>query len=142
MTTIQQLSVFLENKSGRLTEVLEILDNEQIRIITLTIADTLEYGILRLIVSDPEKGYELLKLRDFRVSLTDVVTLQVSPSTASYAVILKKLSEAQLSVEYIYAFSSGQKSIIVLRADDHSKALDVVKNNRFAVIGKDELNRL
>ncbi|MDR2039420.1 MAG: acetolactate synthase [Bacteroidales bacterium] len=142
MTTIRQLSIFLENKSGRLTEVLETLGNEKINITALTIADTTEYGILRLIVSDPEGGYKLLKARGFSVNLTDVISLSVPPEAGSLAALLKKFSEENLSIEYMYAFSLGDKAIIVLRTDNRPKAFDIITRERFSLISEDDLKNL
>jgi hypothetical protein len=142
MTTIRQLSVFLENKSGRLQEVLDVLGSENINITALTIADTSEYGILRLIVNDPENGYKHLKARGFSVNLTDVLSLLVSHKAGSLSKVLKKFSEEKLSIEYMYAFSLGDKAIIVLRTDDRNKAFEIVDRNRFAVINEDEIKNL
>ena len=142
MTTIRQLSIFLENKSGRLQEVLEILGNEKINITALTIADTLEYGILRLLVSDPENGYQLLKAHGFSVNLTDVISLSVSHKAGSLAGVLKKFSDEKLSIEYIYAFSLGEKAIIVLRTDNRLKAFEIIEQNNFTIISEDEIKNL
>lgn len=142
MTTIRQLSVFLENKTGRLQEVLEVLGNEKINITALTIADTSEYGILRLIVSDPEEGYKLLKTMGFSVNLTDVISLSVSHEPGSLAKALKKFSEEKLSIEYMYAFSLGEKAVIVLRTDNRPKAFEIIERNGFTVIGEDEIKNL
>ncbi|MDR1153311.1 MAG: acetolactate synthase [Bacteroidales bacterium] len=142
MTTIRQLSIFLENKSGRLQEVLEALGNEKINITALTIADTSEYGILRLIVSDPENGYKLLKNRGFSVNLTDVLSLSVSHEAGSLAKVLKKFSEEKLSVEYMYAFSLGEKAVIVLRTDNRPKAFEIIERNNFTLISEDEIKNL
>ena len=140
--TIRQLSIFLENKSGRLQEVLEVLRNEKINITALTIADTSEYGILRLIVSDPENGYKLLKARGFSVNLTDVLSLSVSHEPGSLAKMLKKFSEENLSIEYMYAFSLGEKAIIVMRTDNRPKAFEIIGQNNFTLIGEDEIKNL
>ncbi len=142
MITIRQLSIFLENKSGRLTEVLDALGNEKINITALTIADTSEYGILRLIVSDPEKGYKLLKSNGFSVNLTDVISLSVSHEAGSLAKVLKKLSEEKLSIEYMYAFSLGEKAIVVLRTDNRPKAFEIIERNNFSIIGENDLKGL
>lgn len=142
MTTIRQLSIFLENKFGRLTEVLEALANEKINITALTIADTSEYGILRLIVSDPENGYKLLKSRGFSVNLTDVISLSVSHEAGSLAKLLKKFSEERLSIEYMYAFSLGEKAIIVLRTDNRPKAFEIIERNQFTLISEEDIKKL
>ena len=88
---IHQLSVFLENKSGRLTEVLEVLGEENIRITALSVADTTEFGILRLIVSDPEKAREQLKKKNFTVNLTEVISVMAPNEAKHYAKILRIL---------------------------------------------------
>ena len=142
MTTIRQLSIFLENKSGRLQDVLEALSNEKINITALSIADTSEYGILRLIVSNPENGYKLLKTQGFSVNLTDVIALSVSHVSGSLSKVLKKFSEENLSVEYMYAFSLGEKAIIVLRTDNRPKAFEIIERYNFQLISEDEIKRL
>ena len=142
MDTIRQLSVFLENKSGRLQEVLDVLGNGNININALTIADTSEYGILRLIVNDPENGYKYLKSKGFSVNLTDVLSLSVPHKAGSLFKVLKMFSEANLSIEYMYAFSLGDKAIIVLRTDDRTKAFEVVERNQLTIIDEDEIRKL
>jgi len=140
--TVRQLSIFLENKSGRLQEVLETLSRENINIAALTIADTSEYGILRLIVSDPEKGYKLLKTCGFSVNLTDVISISVSHEPGSLGKVLKKFSEENLSIEYMYAFSLGEKAIIVLRTDNRSKAFEIIEQNHFTIIDEEEIKKI
>ena len=140
--TIRQLSIFLENKTGRLQDVLGVLGNENINITALSIADTSEYGILRLIVSDPDKGYQLLKSCGFSVNLTDVFSLSVSHAPGSLADVLKKFSEENLSIEYMYAFSLGEKAVIVLRTDNSSKVVELIERNHFTIISEDELRNL
>ena len=142
MSIIRQLSVFLENKSGRLHEVLEALGKEKINITALTVADTSEYGILRLLVSDPEKGFHLLKSLGYRVNLTEVISLSVSHQAGSLAKALDKFSEENLSIEYIYAFCLGEKAIIVIRTDNHQKALEIIEQNNFTLIGEEEIKNL
>ena len=142
MKTTRQLSVFLENKSGRLQEMLEVLGSEKINITALTIADTTEYGIVRLIVSDPDSGCKLLKMSGFSVNLTDVLSLSVSHEPGSLAQMLKKFSEEKLSIEYMYAFSLGEKAIIVLRTDNHPKAFEIIERNNFTLIGENEIKNL
>jgi hypothetical protein len=142
MTTIKQLSIFLENKSGRLQEVLEVLGNEKLNIAALTIADTSEYGILRLIVSDPENGYNLLKTHGFSVNLTDVISLSVPHEPGSLAKMLKKFADEKLSIEYMYAFSLGKRAIIALRTDNRAKAFEIIENNNFTPISEDEIKNL
>ena len=140
--TIRQLSIFLENKSGRLQEVLEVLGNENINITALTIADTSEYGILRLIVSDPENGCKMLKARGFSVNLTEVLSLSVPHQPGSLARALEKFSDEQLSIEYMYAFCLGEKAIIVLRTDNRHKAIAIAEQNSFTFITENDIKNL
>ena len=140
--TIRQLSIFLENKAGRLQEVLEVLSSESINITALTIADTSEYGIVRLLVSDPESGFKLLKSRGYRVNLTEVISLSVSHEPGSLATMLKKFSDENLSIEYMYAFCLGDKAVIVLRTDNHAKAFEVIEQNNFSIINENEIKNL
>ena len=137
-----QLSVFLENKSGRLTEVLEVLGGENIRITALSVADTAEYGILRLIVSDPEKARELLKKRSFTVNLTEVISVMAPNEAKYYAKVLKILSDLDISVEYTYAFSSGNKSIIILRCNNSDEAIKALKSHEMELLRASDLYKI
>ena len=139
---IHQLSVFLENKSGRLTEVLEVLGEENIRITALTVADTTEFGILRLIVSEPEKARDLLKKKSFTVNITEVISV-IAPSEAKhYAKVLKILSDLNISVEYTYAFSVGDKSIIILRCSNSEEAIKALKSHEVELLKASDLYKL
>jgi hypothetical protein len=141
-TTIKQLSVFLENKSGRLTDVLNTLGDEHINITALTIADTSEYGILRLIVSAPEEAYLLLKAQGFSATLTDVLALSVPHTSGSLAEILEKFSDAQISIEYMYAFSLGEKAMVVLRTDNRPKALEVIEQHHLTLFSEEDIKNI
>ncbi|HNW57744.1 MAG TPA: ACT domain-containing protein [Bacteroidales bacterium] len=127
---VSQLSIFLENKAGRLAKVLEVLGNENIRVIALSVADTTEFGILRLIVSDPEKAKAILKQNSFTVNITEVISVITPCEAKHYAGILKILSDLDISVEYTYAFSSGEKSVIILRCNNNDKAIEALKENK------------
>ena len=142
MKTIRQLSVFLENKAGRLNEMLEILNSKSINITALTIADTSEYGIIRLLVSEPESACALLKANGFIVSLTDVISLSVSHEAGSLSKMLKKFSDEQLSIDYMYAFRLGEKALIVMRTENLFKAFEIIEQNSFTVITEDEVKKI
>jgi hypothetical protein len=139
---VHQLSVFLENKSGRLTEVLEALGGENIRITALSVADTSEFGILRMIVSDPEKAKEVLKSRQFTVNLTEVISLMAPNEAKYYAMILKILSDLDISIEYTYAFSVGEKSVIILRSNNTDEAINALKAHEMELIRASDLYKL
>ncbi len=114
MKTIQQLSIFLENRAGSLREALEILGSNQINVEALSLADTEDFGILRLIVSDPEKGRELLREKGFSASLTDVVELHVSHETGSLSRTMNELLK-EYSVEYMYAYANGDDASAIVK---------------------------
>jgi hypothetical protein len=139
---IHQLSVFLENKSGRITEVLEVLGEENIRITALSVADTAEFGILRLIVSEPEKARELLKKNSFTVNLTEVISVIAPNEAKHYARVLRILSDLDISVEYTYAFSTGDKSIIILRCSNTDDAIKALKSHEMELLKASDLYKI
>jgi hypothetical protein len=136
------LSVFLENKSGRLTEVLEVLGEENIRITALSVADTSEFGILRLLVPEPDKARELLKKRLFTVNITEVISIIAPNEAKHYARVLKVLSDLDISVEYTYAFSVGDKSIIILRCSDTLAAIKALKEHEMELLQASDLYKI
>ena len=139
---IKQLSVFLENKSGRLSEALSALGDENINIKALTIADTAEFGIVRMIVSDPDKGYKILREKGFSANLVEVISIATPSECGSFANALKILSDENISIEYIYAFSVADKAAIVLRTEDTDKALVAIRKNNMELLGGNEMNVL
>jgi hypothetical protein len=139
---IHQLSVFLENKSGRITEVLEVLGGENIRITALSVADTKEFGILRMIVSDPDKAREILKKNNFTANLTEVISVMAPNEASHYAKVLKILSDLDISVEYTYAFSTGDKSIIILRVGNTDEAIKALKSHEMELLRASDLYKI
>jgi hypothetical protein len=139
---IHQLSVFLENKSGRLTEVLEALGSESIKITALSVADTSEFGILRMIVSDPARAKELLKNRSFTVNITEVISIMAPSEAKYYAMVLKILSDLDISIEYTYAFSVGEKSVIILRCSNTEEAIKALKAHEMDLVRASDLYKL
>ena len=139
---INQLSIFLENKSGRIAEVLEVLGSANIRITALSMADTSEFGILRLIVSDPEKAKTMLKEHLFTVNMSDVISVMAPDEARYYAKVLKILSDIDISVEYTYAFSIGKKSIIILRCSENEKAIQALKEHEMELLKASDLYKI
>lgn len=128
---IKQVSVFLENKSGRLNEVTEILGNAGINISAFTIADTSDFGILRLIVSDPEKAKEVLKQNSFSVQTTEVLLVKTTNTPGSLTRLLRIINEGGSFIEYMYAFSVGDEAaIIVIRPSEIQKCLEILQSHR------------
>lgn len=123
----KQVSVFLENKSGRLNEVTRILGEAGINISAFTIADTSDFGILRLIVSDPEKAFEVLKQNSFSAKITDVVLAKSENKPGSLTKMLQTLSEGGSFIEYMYAFSMEENTAtIVIRPTNIDKCLQIL----------------
>lgn len=137
--TIRQLSVFLENKTGYLNEMLSVLASHKINIIALTVADTSDYGIVRMIVSDPAKALEALREARFSVKLHDILSLEMDAAPGSLSHILDLFTAADISMEYVYAFSFGSKSIFVFRTDNREKAIEVIQQNNLKSIRESDL---
>lgn len=136
--TIKQLSVFLENREGRLDEVLSTLGNNNVNIVALSLADTADYGMLRMIVSDPVKGKAVLKEAGITSMLTEVVALRVPHATGSLSKAMHELMEGGVNIEYMYAFANGDDASAVLKSDDPMKVVNILKKNGFNVWSADE----
>ena len=137
--TIRQLSVFLENKTGCLNEMLAVLAEHSINIIALTVADTSEYGIVRMILSDPETALEALRKEQFTVRMHDILSLEMDAAPGSLSKILDLLAAADICIEYVYAFSFGSKSIAVFRTNNREKAIEVILKNNLKSIREQDL---
>ena len=122
----KQLSVFIENRQGRLGEVLDVLKTNGVNILSLSLADTTEYGLLRLIVNNPELGKAKLSEDGFSTMLTDVIVLKITHQAGSLQGLLKILSDEDINVEYMYGLSiDGDEASVVLKTSDISKAENV-----------------
>ena len=139
--TIQQLSVFMENREGRLDEILKILSEAGVNIVALSLADTSEYGMLRMIVSDPHKGRAALKDEGITAMLTDVVALRVPHATGSLRKAMHQIVEGEVNIEYMYAFANGSDAAAVLKSDDPARVIDILKGSGFDVYSADEAYR-
>ena len=140
-STIQQLSVFLENREGRLDDVLKVLAENEVNIVALSLADTSDYGMLRMIVSDPQKGRTALKEAGITAMLTDVVALRVPHATGSLSKAMHQIVEGEVNVEYMYAFANGNDAAAVLKSDDPARVTDILKGSGFDVYSADEAYR-
>lgn len=136
----KQVSVFLENKSGRLNEVTRILGEAGVNITAFTIADTSDFGILRLIVSDPDKTYKVLKAHDFSVQITSVVLAKSPNKPGGLSRMLEVLNKEEVFIEYMYAFSMSDKSaVVVIRPTNIQRCIDVllIHKDDFLLTDKD-----
>ena len=136
--TIQQLSVCLENREGRVDTVLKILAENDVNIVALSLADTSDYGMLRMIVSDPHKGKAALKDAGITAMLTDVVALRVPHATGSLSKAMHQIVEGEINVEYMYAFANGADAAAVVKSDDPARVIDILKGSGFDVYTADE----
>jgi hypothetical protein len=130
---IQQLSVFLENREGRLDEVLAVLANNEVNIVALSLADTSDYGMLRMIVSNPHKGRAVLSENGITAMLTDVVAFRVPHATGSLGKAMHHLVEGDVNIEYMYAFANGKDASAVLKTDDPARVTDILRGSGFDV---------
>jgi len=128
---ILQISIFIENQSGRLYEIASLLGENNINIRALSLADTSDFGILRLIVNEPERAYKILKENDFTVGRTEVIAVEVPDKPGGLAGILKVLRDNNINVEYMYAFveMSGDCAIMIFRFDETDKAIEILSKN-------------
>ena len=125
--TIKQLSIFLENKTGRINDVTRILGNNGINMHAFSMAETTDFGILRLIVSEVEKAVDVLRENSFAVKVTDVVCIKCSNTAGSLASILEKLAVQNIFIEYMYAFADSEFANIVIKPNDLEKCVAVLK---------------
>ena len=140
--TIQQLSVFLENRQGRLDEVLSVLAGNDVNIVALSLADTTEYGMLRMIVSDPNKGKAVLREHGITAMLTDVVALRVPHETGSLSKAMHQIMEGEINVEYMYAFAAGDVAHVVIRPDNIENCIRVLTEHRLELMAAHQLYKL
>ncbi len=134
--TIYQISVFIENKPGRLTEIVKTLSTNGIDIRALSVADTTDFGILRIIVNDPEAAIKVLKAEGVTVSKTKVIGVSFDDKTGALANVLEILSGAGIAVEYAYAFMTHttNRSSVILRVEDNEKAVEVLTDAGITLI--------
>jgi hypothetical protein len=138
---LKQLSLFLENKPGALSAPVKLLARAKINILTLSIAEARQYGILRLIVRDWEAAKKLLEQHGLLVKVTDVLAIEVADQPGGLAGVLEALEEAGINLEYMYAFTlkRGRKGVLLFRFDDPDKAIGVLQKNKINVVGSVEL---
>jgi len=139
---IKQLSVFLENKSGRLTEVTKTMADNDVNISAFSIAETADYGILRMIVNKPEETVKILKEKDFSVHSTDVICLIVPHKPGGLYRALQILSDNSISVEYMYAFAMAEEASVVIRTDNIQDAIKVLQDHKLELKKASEIYQL
>lgn len=139
--SLKQISLFLENAPGRVAEVTKILGDADISISALVLSDTLDFGVLRLIVNDIEKAYRVLKENDFIVRQTDVIIVPLSHKAGSLAGVLEVLKDEDVSIEYMYAFSGRQhgEAFGVFKIEDLEGAIKILEKHGIKRLHEEEL---
>ncbi|MGB4661462.1 MAG: amino acid-binding protein [Mobilitalea sp.] len=131
---IKQLSVFIENRKGRLEEVTEVLKNKNINIASFSLADTAEYGLLRMIVSEPEEAKKTLTEEGFSAKLTDVLAVKIAQRPGTLHEVLKKFADEGISVEYMYTLATaGKDTSIIMKMSNLEAALKLLETNGYEV---------
>lgn len=138
---VQQLSVFVENKSGRLAEITEAIAKAGIDIRALTIADTRDFGILRLIVDKPAEAEAILKDAGMTVSITSVIMMGISDRPGEFAKAMRILADSKISVEYMYAFVSKDsgKASIIIRTDEVERGIEILQSNGVRILTQEDI---
>lgn len=143
--TVKQLSVFVENRAGRLSAITRLLGDNEIDIRAMSIADTKDFGILRLIVNDADKALEVLKEAGCSVTITNVLAIRIADRPGGLADAMETLYNKGVSVEYMYAAfinEEDETAYLVLRVDNNDAAIDSLKEGKYHLISQDELSSI
>jgi len=141
---IKQLSIFLQNKMGSLAKPLEVLTVADVNIRAMCMADTSEFGILRLVVDNPEKGKEALEQNNFLVKMTEIIGVEMNDAPGGLTSVLKIIRDNNIDLEYLYAFThdKADKAILLLHADDIEKLIEVLQNSNITIVPSEEVYNL
>jgi hypothetical protein len=138
---VEQIAVFLENKSGRLAEITSTLAKNSINIRALSVADTADFGILRLIVDKVEDAKTVLKENGFTVGITNVIAVEVADKTGGLASVLQCIQKAGINVEYMYAFvnKTGENAVLIFRFDKMEEAITALQKDNYVILSRDTI---
>ena len=139
---VKQLSIFLENRSGRLAEVAATLGDAGINMTAFSIAENTDFGILRLIVSDPEKAMQVLKEKLFGVTLSDVLCVRCPNAPGALSKVLEILKEKDISIEYMYAFACDDSANVVIRPNRLEECIQILQENKIGLLAASDLYQL
>jgi hypothetical protein len=141
---VKQISVFIENRSGRLREVANVLGKKNINIRALSLADTSDYGILRLIVDKPDAALDVLKKANFTLSETNVIAVEVSDKPGGLSEVLDVLGEAGINVEYMYAFveKSSDNAVMIFRIEDIENAIRALQKRNIVILDNERVTHI
>ncbi|OGJ87258.1 MAG: amino acid-binding protein [Candidatus Raymondbacteria bacterium RifOxyA12_full_50_37] len=141
---IMQISIFLENRKGRLHEVTSLLGNNKINIRALNIAETGDFGVMRLVVDKPQEALALLKSKNFVASTTDIVAIEVADKPGGLAEVLKTITDNNVNIEYMYGFveKRSDQALLVFRFDNADNAVAALKQNGIKIVTESEIKSL
>lgn len=141
---VKQISVFMENRPGRLAEITKVLSDNSIDIRAINIADTTDFGILRMIVNDAVKAEKVLRENRMTANTSDVIAISISDSVGAFSKVIQVLKDKDISIEYIYSFigEKSTKAVIVIKTSDLEASAEVLKENDFKVLSKEDVNNL
>ena len=141
---VKQVSIFVENKEGKIAQVLNILAKENINVSALSLADTTNFGILRLIVDDPKKAKIILQEKDIIVKVNEVLTVGIDDRPGGLAYVLDVLAKANVAIEYMYAFTGHNKeyATVVFKTNDLEKAYDCLKIKDIPLVEAEDINQV
>ena len=141
---IKQISVFVENKKGRLAKITEVLGEGGVDLIALSIADTTNFGIMRCIVSEPDKAIAMLKSHGFTANTTDVIVAEVTDKPGGLATVLQLLDAADISVEYLYSFvrTPNENALILFRVEDVEKATKTLETGGVKLLSEQDIYKI
>lgn len=140
---ITQMSVFIENTKGRLYELCNILGKNDINIKALTLAESPEFGIVRLVVDKAEEAVKIMKENHFIASITDIVAVEVSDTPGGLAFVLKVFADNDINIEYMYGFveKASEKALMVFKFDDIDKAIEILCENGISIVSQEQICR-
>ncbi len=141
---INQISVFMENRPGRLAEIIEVLAENDIDMRAINIADTTDFGILRMIVNDPAKAEHVLRENNMTASVTDVIAVSIDDTVGAFGKVISLLKEDQISIEYIYSFigEKSSKAVIVVKTNNNDLSVELLTKNGIKVLSAADLDCL
>ena len=141
---IKQLSIFLQNRMGSLSKPLEVLTVADVNIRAMCMADTSEFGILRLVVDNPEKGKEALEQNNFLVKMTEIIGVEMNDAPGGLTSVLNIIKDNNIDLEYLYAFTHDKedKAILLLHTDDIDGLIDILNENHITIVPSEEVYNL
>jgi len=141
---IKQISVFMENRPGRLAEITKVLSDNNIDMRAINIADTTDFGILRMVVDNPAKAEEVLRANNMTASVTDVFAVSIDDTVGAFSKVIALLKDEEISIEYIYSFigEKSSKAVIVVKTNDCERSVQVLEKGGICVLSSDDFNDL